>query len=642
MNKKRKIQYLKTIAMNLRLKAFETISNAKSGHLGAASSSAELMTALYFGSILRFDPKFPRHPDRDRVLVRGHLGPLRYNLFAAIGWVKQEELKTYRQLGSRLQGHESMEQIEGIDITPSGSLGMILSYGVGCAYALKQRSSNAVTYVFLGDGEEQEGNVSEAARHASALGLANLVCILDLNGKQLSNSTNAADGRADVEKVWRGYGWDVRVIRDGHNVEEIVSALKMDRSKTKPTIYIAHTEKSLGIAGNKEHYSGYHTIKTCEPAILEKSIGKLRRLVNQYEREFGPFEKLIAACLADAPMIPPAPNPTILQLKKNLPMPVLDSSDYNEALVKLLRVLIESFKPPEQRRLYVLTADWNNQDQVKMCGLDKPWVRYVDVGIREQHMTAMAHGIAVSDPESMMVVFDGDAFAYRSADQLHAVAQAKTPIIVIGTDSGLCEARNGSTHQSESQPGMLLTMPNLTLLESSDEEDLWRCFNEAFRNIKGPFYLRLHSGKIKRLPSRRKNTPSYCCYDPKSKVSLNLVTSGILTFQAVDFAAKVEKTNQIGVKVINVLKAQSLNGDFVRSLAPEAPVLIAFNGNPYVLQSAVAKALLLKKHGWNTQVLGHGFVLGTTGVFADLLRHFRLDSDGLESVARELFPQIWK
>jgi transketolase len=181
---------------------------AASGHLGGSLSSLELMSTLYLGGHLRYDLDDPKHPQRDRVLMRGHLGPLRYPLFSLLGWVDDAELATYRRLGSRLHGHESMQHLPGVDITPSGSLGMVLSYGVGAALVSKNKPHPFTTYVFLGDGEEQEGNVSEAARFAANRGLGNLVCVLDQNGKQYSRPISDLNSQSDVAQTWRGYGWE--------------------------------------------------------------------------------------------------------------------------------------------------------------------------------------------------------------------------------------------------------------------------------------------------------------------------------------------------------------------------------------------------------------------------------------------------
>lgn len=162
-----KIIPLQYISAEVRKWIFRIIRASQSGHLGGPLSSVELLTTLYFGGILRYDPQNPQHPNRDRVLIRGYMGPLRYPILALAGFFPEEWLLTYREFGSPLQGHESMFHTPGVDITPSGYLGLMLSYGTSSAYMAKYEGRPYKTYVFLGDGEEQEGNVSEAARFAA-------------------------------------------------------------------------------------------------------------------------------------------------------------------------------------------------------------------------------------------------------------------------------------------------------------------------------------------------------------------------------------------------------------------------------------------------------------------------------------------
>ena len=200
MDKQEKINKLKEIADYVRTTALDTIMKAENGHIGGNMSSVELLTTLYFGGQFNFDPHNPKNENRDRVLIRGHEGPLRYTIFSLLGYICPEELNSYRQLGSRLQGHEDMHITPGVDITPSGSLGMVLSYGIGSCIANRDRGIDARTIVFLGDGEEQEGNVNEAARHAATLGLNHLICILDKNKKQLSGPTYNPDGNTSPFK----------------------------------------------------------------------------------------------------------------------------------------------------------------------------------------------------------------------------------------------------------------------------------------------------------------------------------------------------------------------------------------------------------------------------------------------------------
>lgn len=285
MKRSKEIKEIQLICHEVRRRVLKTILSAGSGHIGGSLSSLELMVTLYFGGILRFDPSNPQHPYRDRVLVRGHLGPLRYSLFSILGWVTEEELATYRSLGSRLQGHESMEHIPGVDITPSGMLGMLLSYGIGSAIALKEQRIPVTVWVFLGDGEEQEGSVSEAARYASNIHLTNLVCVMDRNKKQLSQPTSEVDGGADVATIWKGYGWSVCQIRDGHSIVEILRVLRKDRATDRPTLFIANTIKSKGLKGAEEHPSGYHTISTCPKSYIVEEIAKEEKFLESVTSE---------------------------------------------------------------------------------------------------------------------------------------------------------------------------------------------------------------------------------------------------------------------------------------------------------------------------------------------------------------------
>ena len=143
------IDLLERTAYLVRTSAFRMISHTQGGHLGGSSSSVELMVSLYFGGHLRYDVNNPRHLLRDRVLVRGHVGPVRYTIFSLLGWISRDELTKYRQLGSILHGHEAMDVTPGVDITPSGSLGMLLSYGTGCSLAARNRNWPSKSIVFL-------------------------------------------------------------------------------------------------------------------------------------------------------------------------------------------------------------------------------------------------------------------------------------------------------------------------------------------------------------------------------------------------------------------------------------------------------------------------------------------------------------
>lgn len=278
------VKNLEILASFLRRDALEVVSAANNGHIGGSLSSVELLTAMYFGGIFKFDINDPKNPNRDKVLIRGHEGPIRYPIFSLMGYIQRNELSTYRQLGSRLQGHEDMHEMPGVDVTPSGSLGMLLSYGVGSAIESKNKGQKNKIIVFLGDGEEQEGNVSEAARHGASLGLENLICIIDKNGKQLSRPTIESDRSSDLETIWRGYGWDVEIIKNGHDISEILDVYRRLQKTMKPTVVIANTIKGYGVDGSEEHFSGYHTLSAVpDKEVINKAISELTKELESKE-----------------------------------------------------------------------------------------------------------------------------------------------------------------------------------------------------------------------------------------------------------------------------------------------------------------------------------------------------------------------
>ena len=638
MEKTQKILDLELICCEVRRRMFTTILNAGSGHIGGSSSSLELMVSLYFGGILKFDPENPRHPGRDRVLVRGHLGPLRYSIFSLLGWVTESELSTYRSLGSRLQGHESMDCVPGVDITPSGSLGMVLSYGAGCAFALRTQKLSSMVYVFIGDGEEQEGNISEAARHISHLKLGNVVCLLDRNLKQLSKPTEKVDSGANLIKIWEGYGWDIKEIKNGHSIGEIVGVLQESRQPGKPTLIIANTIKGCGVKGSEYHFSGYHTITTCPKEYIAEAINGLEKQVEILQSDSRWLDCAIKSRIEQIPR--PELKPLADYQTSVIDINPDPTDDFDDAFISYSRSLVSLFENMQQLRLYVMTADWISEVPFRESHFDKEHINFIDVGIHEQHLLAMAHGISVSDPNSRIMIIDGDFLIYRASDQLQAISQAKSKMIIVGTDSGICEGRNGSTHQSTGQSGMLISMPGLHMLEPGDSVDLYNCLNWAFTKYSGPVYVRLHSGSVEKFPIEKRSISSYVAYQPLNQCKLILVGSGLPLGQMIKVAKKYDTTGGIGIRVINVIDMEHLDRSFTELIEGGVPILTIYNGNPLILQSAVARIILEYEKPRPSIIRGHGFTLGTTGRVSDLYRYFRLDQEGIEKIIMETFSHF--
>ena len=239
---------LEKIANNVRMDILEEVYNAKSGHIGGAFSIADILTVLYFNE-MNIDAKISDSPDRDRlVLSKGHASAALYAVLAEKGYIDKEELKTFRNIDSNLQGHPDMNKVPGVDMT-TGSLGQGLSAANGMALSSKLDSRGYRVYCILGDGELQEGQVWEAAMTAEKYQLDNLCVIVDANELQLTDSTMNVKGinYNDIEQKFRAFGFQTVVI-DGHNIESIIRALTIaEMTKGKPTAIICKTIKGKGV-----------------------------------------------------------------------------------------------------------------------------------------------------------------------------------------------------------------------------------------------------------------------------------------------------------------------------------------------------------------------------------------------------------
>lgn len=265
------ISFLKVKAKEIRKSIVSMITEAKSGHPGGSLSATDILTALYF-SEMNIDPANPKMEGRDRfVLSKGHAAPAIYATLAEKGYFSKDELMTLRKFGSRLQGHPDMKKLPGIEIS-TGSLGQGLSVANGMALNAKMFNENYRTYVILGDGEVQEGQIWEAAMTAAHYKLNNLCAFLDNNNLQIDGNVSEIMGVEPLDKKWEAFGWNVIKI-DGHDFEQILSALDKAREcKDKPTMVIAKTIKGKGVSF-MENVCGFHgvapTLEELERALAE-------------------------------------------------------------------------------------------------------------------------------------------------------------------------------------------------------------------------------------------------------------------------------------------------------------------------------------------------------------------------------------
>jgi len=235
-------------ALELRRLALKIIFQAGSGHPGGSLSATDLMTALFFGGILRYDSSQPNDPKRDRFLLsKGHASGIYYSVLAKAGFIKESDLDDYRKINSTqfLSGH-GHPKTPGIEIA-SGSLGQGLSVAHGIALGTRLEGLDSKVYVILGDGEIQEGQIWEAAMSASKFKTNNLIAIVDYNKVAQDNITKDLKDIEPIEAKWESFGWDVHRI-NGHNMVEIIKILETPIHPNKPRVVIADTIKGKGVS----------------------------------------------------------------------------------------------------------------------------------------------------------------------------------------------------------------------------------------------------------------------------------------------------------------------------------------------------------------------------------------------------------
>jgi len=245
------ITELERIATQVRRDIIRMVHGCQSGHPGGSLGATDIVTALYFDQ-MQIDPAHFRMDGAGEdmfFLSNGHISPMFYSILARRGYFPVSELATFRRLGTRLQGHPTTaEGLPGVRIA-SGSLGQGLSVAVGAAQAKRLNGDKHLVFVLMGDGEQEEGQIWEAAMYAPAKGVDNLIAIVDYNKKQIDGSTDDVMNLGDMRAKYEAFGWKVLEM-NGNKMQEVVDTLNVARKNAcqgKPQLILAHTEMGMGV-----------------------------------------------------------------------------------------------------------------------------------------------------------------------------------------------------------------------------------------------------------------------------------------------------------------------------------------------------------------------------------------------------------
>lgn len=283
MAKKLTLEQLEQKAIEIREDIIKSLEHAGSGHSAGPLGLADIFAALYF-DVLKHDPKKPDWDQRDILLLsNGHCVPVQYVAMAHAGYFDKKELMTLRQFGSRLQGHPERSKLPGLENT-SGPLGSGLSQAAGMALGMRMNNDHhRWVYVVMGDGEQNEGNVWEAAMLAAKYKLSNIIAITDRNYIQIDGPTESVMPLDNLKGKWESFGWHVIEI-DGNNMEAIIDATAMARAVAdKPVMIIAHTIPGKGVDFMEYDFRWHGMPPNHEQAVV--ALQELRSLKGKIRSE---------------------------------------------------------------------------------------------------------------------------------------------------------------------------------------------------------------------------------------------------------------------------------------------------------------------------------------------------------------------
>ena len=269
------VQEIEQVSKKLRGQILKMIHNSQSGHPGGSLSCIDILNVLFTKCMTHYPEceKNPNYKTRDRfILSKGHASAALYAILAHCGYFKEEDLMTFRKFGSKLQGHPCCHKLKGVEIS-TGSLGQGLSIACGMALGLRLDGIKSNVYVYMGDGEIEEGSVWEAAMSAAHNKLNKIIAFVDRNKLQIDGSTENVKSVGDVNAKFKAFGWNTIEI-NGHNIQEIINAVETAKSSERPTAIIANTVKGKGVSF-MENNAGWHG-KAPNSEQLQQALEELK------------------------------------------------------------------------------------------------------------------------------------------------------------------------------------------------------------------------------------------------------------------------------------------------------------------------------------------------------------------------------
>ena len=609
------VKHQQKLAAYIRYCILAATNSADSGHPTSSLSAVELMSSLLFGGIFKYDPDNPDNPNNDRLIFsKGHASPLFYALWAAAGRISEEDMLTYRQFGSSLEGHPAMSfpYVE----AATGSLGQGLSIGVGMALNGKYLDELPYnTYVLLGDSEMAEGSQWESIQIAAHYELDNLIGILDVNRLGQRGETMYGHDTEAYRKRISAFGWETIVV-DGHDPAEISDAYKQAESITSaPIMIIAKTVKGKGVA-SVEDCNGHHGKALGEDAMKEA------------EKSWGELDKSVRGTIAKPQAVEPA-SPKAGDMDKisyNQGDQVATRDAYGSALQRLYT---------RYPQIVALDGEVSNSTRAGKFR-DKYPERFFEMYIAEQNMVGAALGFSRRGKIPFVSTFA--AFFTRAFDQLRMSQYSEPNIKFVGSHAGTSIGKDGPSQMGLEDIAMFRSLLNSTVLYPSDAVSAEKLMELSAARY-GIDYIRCTRAK----------TPVLYDADEEfhiggSKVlkggdsdEITIISAGYTLHEALAACGVLEKEG-IKVRLIDLYSIKPIDEETLQKAADETPCIMVVedhyqeSGIGEAVFSAMRNSPVAKEHLAVTKKPGSGDP-------ADVLHDQGLDRNAITARVRELIAK---
>ncbi len=465
------LEFLESVAYRLRKAVVTMPTEAGSGHPTTCLSSVDITTVLFW-AIMRYDPQQFNNPNADRfILSKGHASALLYAIWHELGIVSADDLKTYRQFNSELEGHPTFRFSRTEAAT--GSLGIGLSIGVGEALVAKKEGRNYTTYVLMGDGEIAEGSVWEAAQLATYYALNNLVAIVDCNGLGQSTHVMADDTIEIYVRRFAAFGFTPYVV-DGHNIGEIYTTLK-NRTHDGPVVILARAHKGYGVdfAEDKE---GMHGVPFSKEQLTQAyaSLEKRFPAAAHYAGNFQWQPSVPAQTVAVQPVLVQEK----LRLTYTIGQTIATRAAFGDALVDL---------GAQHADIVVLDGDVQNSTMTQPFAKKYP-DRFVQCFIAEQNMVSVGVGMNLRGKVPYIATFG--AFFSRAHDQIRMAAIGNASLRLVGSHAGISIGSDGPSQMALEDISIMRGLPDSVVLYPSDGVSAYRLTELMQGYTQGISYLR--------------------------------------------------------------------------------------------------------------------------------------------------------